>query len=50
MKLIREEITIGSSLNHRNVVQIKEVYESEHEVYLVMELVEGGDLQKYLKT
>ena len=49
-KCTREEITIGSSLNHQNVVQIKEVFDNEHNVYIVMELVEGGDLRHYLKT
>lgn len=49
MKCIRDEISIGSSLNHRHVVQIKEVFENVYNVYLVMEFVEGGDLREYLR-
>lgn len=49
-KFIREEISIGISINHPNVVQIKEIFESEYYVYIVMEHIGGGDLHKYLKT
>lgn len=46
---IRDEVSIGSSINHPNVVQIKEVLEDKLNIYIVMEYVRGGDLHFYMK-
>jgi len=41
---IKTEITILKHLKHRNVVDLKEVMASEEKIYMVMELVPGGEL------
>ncbi|KAL1941947.1 hypothetical protein VTO73DRAFT_6477 [Trametes versicolor] len=46
-KMMRE-IKILEKLEHRNVCQLKEVFLESHSIYLVLELVQGGDLMKYL--
>ena len=44
---LREEIYVGCSLSHKHVVEIKEIYECDSYVYIIMERVPGGDLQVY---
>jgi len=44
LQQLREEIAIMCQLDHPNVVQLKEVYESPTAIYLVQELCLGGDL------
>lgn len=36
-------------LNHDNVIQLYEVYETEKSIYLVLELIQGKSLQEVLK-
>jgi len=43
-EMLRSEIAIMKLLNHPNVVEMKEVFEDKSYVYVVMELVEGGEL------
>lgn len=43
-EMLRSEVAIMRLLNHHNVVEMKEVYEDRTKLYLVMELVEGGEL------
>jgi hypothetical protein len=43
IKLI-QEFDIVKSLRHPNIVQMKEVFDEERELYLVMEYIPGGDL------
>lgn len=43
-EMLRSEVAIMRLLNHPNVVEMKEVYEDRTKLYLVMELVEGGEL------
>lgn len=42
--IVDSEILIIQSLSHPNIVKLHEVYESEAEIYLIMEYVQGGDL------
>lgn len=44
---LREEIYVGCSLSHKHIVEIKEIFECESYIYIVMERVPGGDLQVY---
>lgn len=41
---IREEIEITWTLNHRNLIKMIELHESENSVYMVLELLEGGEI------
>lgn len=41
---ILKEVEIHRELHHDNIVPLKEVYESESRVYLVMKVLVGGSL------
>ncbi|KAL6257949.1 hypothetical protein P5V15_011547 [Pogonomyrmex californicus] len=41
---LENEIKVLRRLTHPNIVQLLETYEDKHKVYLVMELVTGGEL------
>ncbi|CAG9332074.1 unnamed protein product [Blepharisma stoltei] len=41
---LKNEIEILSLLDHKNVVKLHKVYESENHVHLVLDYLEGGDL------
>ena len=43
-EMLRSEIAIMRILNHPNVVQMKELFEDKSTIYIVMELVAGGEL------
>ncbi|KAI9620385.1 hypothetical protein KEM48_008172 [Puccinia striiformis f. sp. tritici PST-130] len=45
---IEREIVIMKLIDHPNVMRLYDVYENSHEIYLVMEYVEGGELFEYL--
>lgn len=48
--LIMNEMEISSSLDNTHLLKLIEVFESPSSVYLVFELLEGGDLVSYLRT
>lgn len=39
-----KEIEIMRMLNHENIIKLHEVYEDEKKVYLILDLLEGGEL------
>lgn len=41
---MRNEIKILRMVDHENIVKLYEVYETDSSVYLVLELLEGGEL------
>jgi len=41
---VRREIAIMKALNHRNIVNLVEVLSSKHKLFIVMDLVRGGEL------
>jgi serine/threonine protein kinase len=41
-----KEIKILRFLNHPNVIKLKDVYEDENYVYIVVDLLEGDELMK----
>ena len=43
------EADILRQLNHDNIVKFVRMIESETRVFLVMELISGGQLQEYIK-
>jgi len=44
----RSEITLMKLIQHPNIVQLYDVYESKTDLYIVMEHVQGGELFDYL--
>lgn len=36
------------ALKHRNLISLHEVYETDHSIYMVMEILEGGNLKDCL--
>ncbi|KZS98323.1 kinase-like protein [Sistotremastrum niveocremeum HHB9708] len=45
---LMREINVLTRLDHQNIVRLHEVCEEENNLYLVMELVEGGELLHYI--
>ncbi|KAL9650456.1 hypothetical protein ABK040_004680 [Willaertia magna] len=43
-KQVRNEISVLKAIKHPNVVQLKEVLKSTNNIYIVMELITGGEL------
>ena len=48
--LVREEISILMGLQHENIVPCKEYFEEHNKVYLVTELLSGGELLKAVQS
>mmetsp|Transcript_9757 Transcript_9757/g.29658 ORF Transcript_9757/g.29658 Transcript_9757/m.29658 type:complete len:447 (+) Transcript_9757:431-1771(+) len=46
---VRREIGIMQQLEHKNIVRLYEVLSSSRKIYMVMELVRGGELFTYMK-
>uniref|UniRef100_A0A6U6KNF2 Protein kinase domain-containing protein n=1 Tax=Odontella aurita TaxID=265563 RepID=A0A6U6KNF2_9STRA len=44
LRRLREEIFIMCQLDHPNIVRLEEVYENPNEIFLVGELLDGGEL------
>ncbi len=42
--MIENEIYIMKSCNHQNIVKLHEEFETKDEVFLITDLVKGGDL------
>jgi serine/threonine protein kinase len=49
-EMLRSEVAIMRLLNHPNVVEMKEVFEDKNKMYVVMELVEGGELFEKIRS
>eukprot|EP00835_Amoeboradix_gromovi_P003072 NODE_191_length_15469_cov_0.243071.p4 type:complete len:510 gc:universal NODE_191_length_15469_cov_0.243071:10902-12431(+) len=47
-KKLEREITIMKLIRHDNIMTLHDVYETKDELFLVMELIEGGELFDYL--
>jgi len=41
---LKEEIEILGSINHKNIIRLYDFYDEGSEMYLITELVEGGEL------
>ena len=49
-EFLREEIQIVRLISHPNIVQMKESYETDKYLYIVMEQVNGGELFEHIRT
>lgn len=47
---LREEHQIIRLISHQNIVQMRETYETENHMHIVMEQVSGGELFEHIKT
>ena len=50
MKIFQTEIEILRNLDHPNIIKLYEIYEDLDNIYLVMELCEGGELFDRVKN
>lgn len=49
MKKLLYEISIHKSLNHPNIVKFIDFFEDSKNVYIILELCEGGNLNDFFK-
>lgn len=42
--LLRTEIAVLKLVNHPNIIRMEGLYESKHHIYIVMEMLKGGEL------
>jgi serine/threonine protein kinase len=49
LELLRREIEVLKVCQHPNIIKFYDVFENEHYIYIVMELLRGGDLFRYLQ-
>lgn len=47
---VKREIDILKAVQHENIVSLKEFFEDKRSYYLVMDLVEGGDLMDFVSA
>ncbi|XP_041457983.1 NUAK family SNF1-like kinase 1 [Lytechinus variegatus] len=50
MRRIRQEIELMSTLDHPNIVNIYEVFESKEKIVIVMEYASGGELYEFIDS
>jgi|AntRauTorckE5430_2_1112549.scaffolds.fasta_scaffold02228_2 calcium-dependent protein kinase len=50
LEQLKEELGILMQLDHPNIVKLEAVYESEDEIFLIQELLNGGDLFDHLDS
>ncbi|CAK57229.1 unnamed protein product (macronuclear) [Paramecium tetraurelia] len=48
-KDFKNEFSILQSLDHPNIIKVKEVYLEDKQIWLITDLVEGGTLKEYLE-
>ena len=42
--LMRQELDVSSKIKHPHIISIKELLEDDKHVFIIMELMQGGDL------
>lgn len=47
---LMNEIDIMKGIDHENLMKLHEIHESQNSVYLILELLEGGELLDYIKA
>ena len=48
MEYLKSEVHISRLIRHPRIVEMKEIYEDENRMYLVMEQVNGGELSQFI--
>lgn len=48
LEFLREELQIIRVIAHPHIVQMRETYQSDSHVYIIMEQVDGGELYEYI--
>ena len=48
--LLQKEFALGKSIEHNNVVKYDSIYESEEEMYILMEYIQGSTVEEKLKN
>ena len=48
IKRVKKEISILKKIHHKNIIQLYEILESKHNLYIVMEYCEGRELFDYI--
>lgn len=48
-KTIQSEIEIMKKIQHKNIVELLDVYQSANNIYIITEFCEEGDLRDYLR-
>ena len=48
MEYLKSEVAISRLIWHPRIVEMKEIYEHETKMYLVMEQVNGGELSQFI--
>ena len=46
---LRREIQVLRSLNHKNIIQLYEIFEEDGKLFMIMELCTGGELWHFLQ-
>ena len=47
---LKREVTVLQKTNHSNIVKLYDFFETENEVYIVMEYLQGGTLKQYIES
>jgi serine/threonine protein kinase len=48
-EFLRTEMAIIKLLNHPNIVKLQDIFETRDTIYIVLQLVKGGELFDYIK-
>lgn len=49
-EFLREEIQIIKLISHPNIVNMRETYETDKYMYIIMDAVKGGELFEHIKN
>ena len=47
---VKREIRILKFINHHNIIKLYEVLDTSNDIFVIMELAEGGELYDYIQS
>ncbi len=50
MMKVKREIRILKFINHQNIIKLYEVLDTTNDIFVIMELAEGGELYDYIQN